>query len=83
MFNTENGHLLEYVKEENYIFEFGTFLDEIETWAKSALNEPDVILAEIADRRKHGRTQLSISRPRKRVNWGVIVWVRTEKILNF
>ena len=70
-YNSTNGHLLEYIEEENYVFDFAEYLDEIENWAKSALNEPKLILREIEDRRKEGRTKLSISRPTRRVPWGV------------
>lgn len=48
-------------------------MDDIEEWAKNALNEPQEVLSEIEQRRKEGRTKLSISRPRKRVKWGVMV----------
>ena len=61
-FNIQNGHELEFVSEMNYIFEYGDFLDEIEAWAAKAINQPDHILKEIQQRRKSGRTQLSISR---------------------
>lgn len=73
MYNIHNGHRLEYIQEENYVFEFGQFLDEIEHWAKGALNEPAAVLKEIEARRAEGRTKLSVSRPRRRVNWGVVV----------
>ncbi|CBY19815.1 unnamed protein product [Oikopleura dioica] len=70
-----NGHKLEWVSEENYIFEFEPFLNEIESWIVKAV-APDaakILIDELKDRRKTGNMSLSISRPRNRVPWGVAV----------
>ncbi|CAG5097262.1 Oidioi.mRNA.OKI2018_I69.XSR.g15001.t1.cds [Oikopleura dioica] len=74
-FSSVNGHQLEWISEENYIFDFEPFLSEIEAWIEKAVT-PDVakvLIDELKERRNTGNTSLSISRPRKRVPWGVAV----------
>ncbi|CBY38518.1 unnamed protein product [Oikopleura dioica] len=74
-FSAVNGHKLEWVSEENYIFEFEPFLNEIQSWIVKAV-APDaakILIDELKDRRKTGNMSLSISRPRNRVPWGVAV----------
>lgn len=73
--STSSGHQLEWLKEENYMFRITSFHDQLRTWINSS---PDIIkpsflhlyLNQLLDK---GLSDLSISRPRSRLKWGIEV----------
>ncbi|KAF9099419.1 methionyl-tRNA synthetase [Mortierella sp. AD031] len=70
---TETGKQVEWTTEENYKFKLSAFTDKLSQWLDS---NPEAILPksrqlEVQGWLKSGLTDLSVSRPRSRLTWGV------------
>ncbi|KAF9997489.1 methionyl-tRNA synthetase [Modicella reniformis] len=71
--STETGNLVEWTTEENYKFELSAFADKLSEWLDK---DPDAIVPksrhlEVQAWIKSGLSDLSISRPRSRLTWGL------------
>ncbi|KAF8923062.1 tRNA synthetases class I (M)-domain-containing protein [Dissophora ornata] len=69
----ETGKLVEWTTEENYKFKLSAFTDKLLEWLDQ---NPDTIVPksrhqEVQGWLKAGLADLSISRPRSRLNWGI------------
>eukprot|EP01111_Echinosteliopsis_oligospora_P018332 TRINITY_DN8334_c0_g1_i2.p1 TRINITY_DN8334_c0_g1~~TRINITY_DN8334_c0_g1_i2.p1 ORF type:complete len:334 (+),score=65.45 TRINITY_DN8334_c0_g1_i2:190-1191(+) len=68
----ESGHVVDWVSEKNWIFKLSAFQKQIEQWISSG-----VILGQSANSLKRllesGLNDLSVSRPRSRIKWGIQV----------
>jgi methionyl-tRNA synthetase len=70
----ESGNAVEWSTEENYIFKLTHFKEQLLDW----INSGDVIKPSVfADILRHdiqkGLRDLSVSRPKSRLNWGITV----------
>ncbi|KAJ1946040.1 methionyl-tRNA synthetase [Kickxella alabastrina] len=75
MFAIESGQPVEWVSEVNYKFKLAEFRDRLIEWLEG---NPDVIYPEIRRNEvlgwlKSGLEDLSVSRPRSRLQWGIPV----------
>ncbi|KAF9910859.1 methionyl-tRNA synthetase [Linnemannia zychae] len=72
---TETGKRVEWTTEENYKFKLSAFTNKLTEWLD---NNPDAILPksrhlEVQGWLKSGLADLSVSRPRSRLTWGIPV----------
>ncbi|KAG0345375.1 methionyl-tRNA synthetase [Podila humilis] len=70
---TETGKLVEWTAEENYKFRLSAFTEKLSEWLEQ---NPEAILpksrhAEVQNWLKMGLSDLSVSRPRSRLTWGI------------
>ncbi|KRX97518.1 Methionine--tRNA ligase, mitochondrial [Trichinella pseudospiralis] len=66
---TTNGHTVEWVVEENYLFKLSEFLPEIEHWLQTSdVIQPSQYLPFLKQ-----LSDVSISRDRQRLSWGIPV----------
>ncbi|KRZ22800.1 Methionine--tRNA ligase, mitochondrial [Trichinella pseudospiralis] len=70
---TTNGHTVEWVVEENYLFKLSEFLPEIEHWLQTSdVIQPSQYLPFVINQLKQ-LSDVSISRDRQRLSWGIPV----------
>jgi methionyl-tRNA synthetase len=72
--SSESGNPVEWSTEENYIFKLTHFKEQLLDW----INSGDVVKPSVfADILRHdiqkGLRDLSVSRPKSRLNWGIAV----------
>lgn len=80
MISTETGSVVEWSSEENYKLRLSNFQDKIVDWLES---NPQAIVPQsryqaLLDEVRMGLADLSISRPRTRLSWGISVPNDTE-----
>jgi methionyl-tRNA synthetase len=72
-FFTELGEKVQRIEENNYVFEFkDEILEEIRAWTHKSV-VPSTVRNKILDELKSSRADLSVSRPKKRISWGIEV----------
>lgn len=70
----ESGHKVEWVTEENYLFRLSAFQDRLLVWLKqSDVLQPHIRRTEIEAFITRGLMDLSVSRKREKVAWGIPV----------
>ena len=73
-YHTELGERVELIEEDNYLFEFKSqVLQEVKQWLLSGSVKPDYMASRINDLLEDIRPQLSVSRPKERISWGITV----------
>ena len=70
-YKTQMGEIVEEINETNYKFKFQD-LDLIKEWAERSVF-PKTIRNKVIDELKTERNDLSVSRPSKRISWGIKV----------
>lgn len=75
MVSTETGSVVEWSSEENYKFRLSVFQEPLLAWLD---DNPDAVLPasrrdSLKEELREGLTDLSISRPRSRLHWGIPV----------
>ncbi|GIY05677.1 methionine--tRNA ligase, mitochondrial [Caerostris darwini] len=91
MISSETGSVLEKMSEENYIFPLSHFQDDILQWLSKDVIKPALFLDDIKRWMKEGLDDLSISRPKSRLSWGIpvpddesqIVYVWLDALVNY
>ncbi|KAI9138115.1 tRNA synthetases class I (M)-domain-containing protein [Paraphysoderma sedebokerense] len=95
MVSKESGHKVEWMKEDNYKFKLSAFQDNLLTWLQSTpsaiypiqrLNETKSLLSS-----SHVLQDLSVSRPKSRVQWGIqvpgdenqVIYVWLDALVNY
>ena len=75
MVSTETGSFVEWSSEENYKFRLSSFQEQIIEWLEtnSRAVVPQIRYEALLDEVKSGLADLSISRPRSRLSWGIPV----------
>ena len=73
--SAESQNPVEWTTEENYMFKMSSFSDRVLTWLN---NNPDVVQPQkwydmVHKWVSHGLHDLSVSRPRQRLDWGIPV----------
>ena len=72
----ESGHSVEWTEEENYVFKIGPFKESIKKWlVEENVVYPSIFANSLMNVLESGNelNVLSVSRPRKRLNWGIPV----------
>ncbi|KAG0243965.1 methionyl-tRNA synthetase [Actinomortierella wolfii] len=71
----ETGKQVEWATEENYMFRLSQFADKLNEWIEKNPNviQPPSRKAEVQEWIRSGLSDLSISRPKSRLTWGVTV----------
>ncbi|XP_068228435.1 methionine--tRNA ligase, mitochondrial [Palaemon carinicauda] len=70
----ESGHPVEWNSEENYMFRLSDFQDDLKYWLKSDDRvQPKRFLEELRIWLEDDLRDLSVSRPKDRVSWGISV----------
>lgn len=93
--SAESGHVLEWLQEDNFVFPVGKFVSDIRTWASG----PGAIIPDDQQRQvvqhmlsDEALGDLSVSRPRSRVQWGIpvpgeetehVVYVWLDALFNY
>ncbi|KAK7077993.1 Methionine--tRNA ligase, mitochondrial [Halocaridina rubra] len=92
MVSIESGHPVEWNKEENYMFKLSSFQNDLLHWLKDdGRVTPKRFLEELRMWVSEGLIDLSISRPRDRVSWGIpvpgdymhTVYVWVDALINY
>lgn len=73
--SSESGHTLEWFEEENYMFRLSNFIDQLKVWLKSdkCLIKPALFYDLVFLLLNQDLPDLSISRPKSRLSWGITV----------
>ena len=72
--STESGNAVEWSSEENYIFELSRFQESLLSWISSGQTVKPSVFADILRHEiEKGLRDISVSRPKTRVNWGIEV----------
>ncbi|KAJ2295029.1 methionyl-tRNA synthetase, partial [Coemansia sp. RSA 2702] len=70
----ESGQPVEWVSETNYKFRLSQFGDQLRQWiADNPVIYPEIRRNEVLEWLRPGLSDLSVSRPRKRLQWGIPV----------
>ncbi|XP_077433971.1 methionine--tRNA ligase, mitochondrial [Vanacampus margaritifer] len=71
----ESGHKVEWLKEENYMFRLSAFRTQLLDWLQKTPNviQPERFLQDVLQWLKDDLPDLSVSRPRSRLQWGIPV----------
>ncbi|KAL5037973.1 methionyl-tRNA synthetase [Batrachochytrium dendrobatidis] len=94
MISKESGKVVEWTKEENYKFKLSAFRDKTIEWLKA---NPKVIVPEsqynfvLSQLKKGEQTDLSVSRLRSRISWGIpvpnddthVIYVWLDALVNY
>lgn len=73
---TQMGEKVNWVSEENYLFNFNSEIKEkVGDWITSEGSpvQPKYIRAQVLNDLKNSKDHISISRPKRRINWGIEV----------
>ncbi|XP_062520298.1 methionine--tRNA ligase, mitochondrial-like isoform X2 [Corticium candelabrum] len=75
MVSTETGNVVEWTKEENYMFRLSHFKEQLLSWLNchSAAVYPSVYATEVKEFVSNGLADLSVSRQSSRLQWGIPV----------
>ncbi|CAG2102294.1 unnamed protein product [Medioppia subpectinata] len=80
--STESGNAVEWSAEENYIFKLSQFKDKIVDWINSGDTvQPSVFAHILRHEVEKGLRDISVSRPKGRVNWGIEVPNDSEQVI--
>ena len=72
--STESGNPVEWSSEENYIFELSRFQESLLDWINSGETVRPSVFADILRHEiQKGLKDISVSRPKSRVHWGIEV----------
>ncbi|EDQ88960.1 uncharacterized protein MONBRDRAFT_25711 [Monosiga brevicollis MX1] len=72
--SSESGHPVELVEEENYMFKLGALVPDVRRWVETSnVIWPPNRKAEILNMLDSKLPDLSISRPRRKLQWGIPV----------
>lgn len=70
--SSESGHVVEWNSESNYMFSLSKFEDDLKYWLKCDNRvKPRRFLEDLRNMVERGLKDLSVSRPKSRVCWGV------------
>ncbi|CAH8589853.1 unnamed protein product [Heterobilharzia americana] len=90
----ETGNPLEWIEEENYMFKLSSFKNELHTWLDSGVfpkSSTQSVWGEIAHSIVDTAQDVSVSRPRSRLDWGIqvpgddeqIIYVWLDALINY
>lgn len=72
--SVDSGHPVEWNSEDNYMFKLSNFCSDLQYWLKDDQRvQPERYLHEIRGWLREDLHDLSVSRPQKRVSWGIPV----------
>ncbi|RWS23740.1 methionyl-tRNA synthetase-like protein, partial [Leptotrombidium deliense] len=71
----ESGNPVEWFEEDNYKFALSAFQEKLLKWVLSdpEIVKPNIFYNNLLDELNHGLTDVSVSRPKSRVYWGIDV----------
>ncbi|ELT98029.1 hypothetical protein CAPTEDRAFT_177027 [Capitella teleta] len=73
MMSIDSGRPVEWMKESNYMFRLSHFAPQLSDWLDTKVITPDVHAHGLRSRLKFGLDDLSVSRERSRLQWGIPV----------
>ncbi len=89
----ESGHPVQWIKEDNYVFELGKFKAEITEWLDTGVIYPSLFRGSVSDALSgdNSLNKLSVSRPRSRLQWGIpvpddheqVIYVWLDALVNY
>ncbi|KAG8188235.1 hypothetical protein JTE90_018825 [Oedothorax gibbosus] len=91
MTSIETGSVLEKMSEENYVFPLPQFEKDILYWLSKDVIQPTNFLEDVKRWIGEGLHELSVSRPRSRLSWGIpvpddnsqIIYVWLDALVNY
>ncbi|XP_055930098.1 methionine--tRNA ligase, mitochondrial-like isoform X2 [Argiope bruennichi] len=91
MVSVETGSVVEKMVEENYIFPLSHFQDDLLKWLSKDVIKPTIFMDYVKKWIKEGLNDLSVSRPKSRLSWGIpvpdddsqIIYVWLDALVNY
>ncbi|CAL1263371.1 unnamed protein product [Larinioides sclopetarius] len=91
MVSIETGSVVEKMFEENYVFDLSHFQGDLLQWLSKDVIKPSVFGDHVRKWIKEGLNDLSISRPKSRISWGIpvpnddsqIIYVWLDALVNY
>lgn len=91
MVSAETGAPVEQMCEENYVFPLSNFQNELLYWLSKDVIKPTVFADNVRKRISEGLFDLSVSRPKSRLSWGIpvpdddsqVIYVWLDALLNY